>query len=613
VGRLAPGVSVGEARARLELAARQLHAAYAEAWSDHAGGTRRLELLPEAEARISPRGVGPVLGFSALLALVAGIVLLIAVANVGNLMLARAASRRREIAVRLALGASRGRVVRHFLTESLLVAALGGALGLLIAAWAGQILSALRPPTPVPIQLEVAIDARVLAFTVGLTLLTGVLLGLLPGLQAARPDLVPALKNDEAGPTTSRRGRRLGRLFVTAQVALSTVLLIGASLLLRGLARATDVSPGFDVEAPQLVPVDLGLAGYDVAQTADLIERLAERLPGLPGVRAAGLTLTLPLELHTVQRTMRGEGHVPGIGEDEGIYFGVVGPGHFEALGIPIRRGRGFEPADRADSPGVVVINERLAERFWPGQDPVGRRVLVGGGGELPASVPADDPRWREVVGVAADSTYRTLGEEPLAFLYLPITQDFGFVERYARFFPLHVALRGDGDPEALRRSVAGALAEIDPELPVFPARSLRDWLGLALLPTRVASAAFAGFGVLGLALASLGVYGVVAYSVARRTREIGVRLALGASARDVLNLVLRDGLRLAASGLLLGALLSASLARALGALLFGLPPFDPVSFAVVPALLALVSFAASALPARRAVRVDPVDALRRE
>ena len=603
LGRLRPGVTSTEAQARLDVLASQLRAAYPDQWTDLKGQTRRLSLLREDQARVEPHAQAPLMGFSALLALVVGAVLLIACANVANLMLARASTRRREIAVRLSLGASRGRLVRQFLTESVLVAALGGALGTLFAFWASDTLSALQPPLPVPVQLDVALDARVLAFALGLTLATGVLLGLAPALQASRPDLVPALRDEGGGGTTGARGRWLRRAFVTAQVALSLMLLAGAGLLLRGLARATTLSPGFDPEGVQVVSVDLGLTGYELAEATALVDQLAERGSRLPGVRAASLTVTLPLDLHAPRRGTRVEGYERRPGEDMEFHFGVVGPGYFDAMRIELLRGRPFGPEDRADAPGVVIVNESFAERFWPGQDPIGKTIQIRG----------DRSPRLSVVGLARDSKYRTLAEESAPYYYLPILQDYGYALRFTRLFPASLVARTTGDPATAVRAITAALAEIDSRLPVYPAKSMLEHMGLSVLPSRVAGALFAGFGLLGVALASLGLYGVVAYAVSQRTREIGVRIALGASAQSVFSLVLRDALSLVGVGMLIGTLLAAVLAQALRGLIYGLSPVDPVTFVGVPLLLTAVALLASALPARRATKVDPIVALRYE
>jgi putative ABC transport system permease protein len=603
VGRLQRGVGIRDARARLAVLASQLGAAHPDYWSDVAGKTRRLSLVPESQARVPPTANGPVLGFSALLALVVALLLLVAAANVAGLMLARASTRRREIAVRLALGADRARLVRLFLAESVLVAVLGGALGMLIAAWASRALRAFSPPLPVPVHLDVVVDGRVLAFGIGLSLVTGLLLGLAPAWHAASPDLLPALKDEGTSVGSGSRGRRLRRAFVVAQVALSMVLLAGAGLLLRGMTRATRLSPGFAVDDVGLVPIDVGLAGYDVARATALIDALAERAEQLPSVRACGLTMTLPLELHVARRYTLAEGHVPQPGEDMEQYFGVVGPGHFAALGISILRGREFTPEDRADTPAVVIVNETFARRFWPGEDPIGKTIRVRDENAPP----------RTVVGLARDSKYRTLGEAPLPFYYLPIPQDYAFVRRFARLFPLHVVVRGEGDPRSLARAVSTVLAGIDPKLPAYPPTSMMQHLGLSVLPSRVASALFGAFGLVGLLLASLGLYGVVTYSVSQRTREIGVRIALGATGRDVLLQVLREGLGLSVKGVALGALLAAGVGPAMGSLLYGLSPFDPVTFVLVPLVLAAVALAATTIPARRAARIDPVVALRCE
>jgi predicted permease len=603
VGRLERGVGIGDAQARLDVLASQLHTAHPDEWTDRAGKTRRLSLVPESEARVTPMASGPVLGFSALLGLVVALLLLVAAANVAGLMLARASTRRREIAVRLALGASRARVVRHFLAESVLVATLGGGLGVLIAAWASRALRALSLPLPVPVHLEIVVDARVLAFGIGLSLVTGVLLGLAPAWHAAGPDLLPALKDEGTSLASGSRGRRLRRAFVVAQVSLSMVLLVGAGLLLRALTRATRLSPGFAVEDVGLVPVDVGLARYDVARTTALIDGLSDCAARLPGARACGLTMTLPLELHVARRSTLAEGYVPKPGEDTEQYFGDVGPGHFAALGIPILRGREFTAADRADSPGVAIVNETFASRFWPGQDPIGRTIRVRG---------KDGPALT-VVGLARDSKYRSLGEAPMPFYYLPILQDYAFVRRYARLFPLHVVVRGEGDPRSLARAATTVLAGIDPRLPAYPPKSMLEHLGLSVLPSRVASSLFGAFGLVGLLLACLGLYGVVAYSVTQRTQEIGVRIALGATGRDVLLQVLREGLGLTARGVAIGLILAAGVGPAMGSLLYGLSPFDPVTFVLVPIALAAVALAATTIPARRAARIDPVVALRYE
>jgi putative ABC transport system permease protein len=603
VGRLSRGVGIRDAQARLDVLASQLRAAHPDEWTDLGGKTRRISLVPESQARVPPMASGPVLGFSALLGLVVAVLLLVAGANVAGLMLARASTRRREIAVRLALGANRARVVRLFLAESVLVAVLGGVLGILVAVWATRALRAFSLPLPVPIHLQVAVDARVLAFGIGLSLVTGLLLGLAPAWHAAGPDLLPALKDEGTSLASGSRGRRLRRAFVVAQVSLSMVLLVGAGLLLRGLTRATRLSPGFAVEDVGLVPVDVGLAGYDVARTTALIDGLSDCAARVPGVRACGLSMTLPLELHVARRSTLAEGYVQQPGEDMEQYFGDVGPGHFAALGIPILRGREFTAEDRADSPGVTIVNETFAKRFWPGRDPIGKTIRVRG----------EDGPALTVVGLAKDSKYRTLGEAPLPFYYLPITQDYGFVRRYSRLFPLHVVVRGEGDPRSLARAVTTVVAGIDHLLPAYPPRSMLDHLGLSVLPSRVASSVFGAFGLVGLLLACLGLYGVVAYSVTQRTQEIGVRIALGATGRDVLLQVLREGLGLTAKGVAIGVILAAGVGPAMRSLLYGLSPFDPVTFVLVPLVLGAVALAAATIPARRAARIDPVVALRYE
>lgn len=604
LGRLKPGLSLTEAQLQLDVLAGQLKASYPDQWTDAKGETRRVSLLPESGARLLPDAQSAAAAFSALLALVVALVLLIACANVANLMLARAASRRREVAVRISLGASRARLMRQFLVEGVLVAALGGVLGAQLAFWAGDALSALRLPLPVPLHLNVQPDARVLGFGLALTLLTGLLLGLAPALQASRPDLQPVLKDEGSGIRGGQRGHRLRRIFVATQVALTLVLLAGASLLLRGLERAASLRPGFDPEGVALLGVDLGLAGYDEARTAALIGALAERTPGSQGIAAASLAWSLPLDpLLSARRGTGVDGYEPRPGEDMELHFGVVGPGFFEALRIPVVRGRGFTKDDRVGAAGVVIVNEAFAQRFWPGQDPLQRTIRIEG---------ADGPRLT-VVGVARDSRYLSLSEDRLPYYYLPLLQDFRYVREMGEFAPVTVLVRAEGDPLAAATRLAAELHSLDARLPVYAPRTMLDHLGLSVLPSRIAGTLFGGFGLLGIALASLGLYAIVAHAASQRTQEIGVRIALGASRSDVLRLVVGDGMRLVGVGLAAGLLLSAGLSQAMRSLLYGLPVLDPVTFAGAPLLLGTVALAASALPARRAARLDPAAALRCE
>jgi predicted permease len=353
-----------------------------------------------------------------------------------------------------------------------------------------------------------------------------------------------------------------------------------------------------------LLSADLSLAGYDAPRAAAFASELAERLQAVPGVEAAGLAAALPLDPHAqARRRVRVPGYTEKPGEDMEVNLGVVGTGYFEALRIPILRGRAFSQADLPGSPRVVVVNESFARRFWPGLDPIGRTFRSGG----------EDGPTLEVVGLARDGKYGSLGEDPRAFFYQPFVQDFDFARRLGAFMPAAIAVRTTGDPLEPAAALRTLVQSLDPRLPVYGARSLEQHLGVALLPARVAGYALGFFGLLGLGLASLGLAGIVAYSVSQRTHEIGVRVALGARRADVLRLVLGEGLRLTALGLAIGAGLALATARLVAGFLRGVSASDPATFLGVAALLALTALAASYLPARRAMRVDPIRALRYE
>jgi predicted permease len=521
---------------------------------------------------------------------------------VANLALARLLDRGREIALRAALGAGRGRLVRQFAAETLVVALLGGALGTLLAFAATDAIAALRLPLPVPISLDVRPDLGVLGFMLGVSLLAGLALGLLPSLQAARVDVLPGLKDEPSSRPAARRGLR--GAFVAAQVALSLVLLSGALLFQRGLGRAAAIDPGFDASAVLAIPADLVLSGYDEPRLAAYQQRLLERVGGLEGVEAAALTANLHLDpMSIMRRGLRIDGYVPAADEDMEVHAAAVGAGFFEALRIPIVRGRAFAEADRPGAPLVAVVNESFARRYWPGQDPLGRRLSTSG----------EQGPFLEVVGVARDAKYGTLGEAPRPFFYVPFVQDFRFVQSVGSFLPATVLVRTTGDPGARAAAIRQAVQDLDPAVVLSPARPLADLLGLSVLPTRVAGTVLAAFGAFGLGLAALGLSGVVAQTVARRTREFGVRLALGAGRGHVTRQALAECSRLVALGALTGLGLALAFGRLATGFLYGLSPSDPLAFGAATALLLAVALVAGWLPARRAGQVDPAAALRSE
>jgi predicted permease len=526
---------------------------------------------------------------------VVGLVLLIACANVANLLLARTAARSREIAVRLSLGASRGRLLRQLLTESLLLSVLGGAGGVLLGLWGRDLLWANRPTQLPAAALELALDGRVLAFTIGLSVLTGMLFGLAPALQASRPDLVSSLKDRAGEPVTAHRRFGMRGALVVAQVALSLVSLVGAGLFLRSLGNTQRIDLGFAADRLVTLGFNLGAQGYSEARGREYERQVLDRVRALPGVESATLATNTPLFGGGILRSVFPEDAEPG-SKRSGILVQVdtVAAGYFKTLGIPIVRGRDFNDFDRPGSPQVVVINETMAKRFWPDQDPLGKRFKFHGATE-----------FSEVVGVAKDSKYNFPGEDPQPYLYQPLEQN------YADNLSLHVRARSDAP--AVLGAARASVQELDRNLPLVSVFTMADVLHNALWAPRIGAALLSLFGLLALVLAAVGMYGVMAYTVSLRTQEIGIRMALGAGQRQVLQMILRQGMTLVVIGVGLGLAAAFALGRLVSNLLFGVSPFDLAAFGGTALLLAAVAVAANYLPARRAMRVDPIRALRYE
>ncbi len=590
VGRLAPGASRPAAEAELGTIVRGLATARGETVDPRANPVR-----VEAENRRFADHQAEVTAFMAVLMAIVGVVLLVACVNLAGLLLARASARRREIAIRLAVGAGRGRLLRQLLTESLLLGLSGGGGGVLLALWGTDLLARLRPAADVTIALDLGLDARVLGFALGVSVLTALAFGLVPALAATRSDVVSALK-DEA-PGGGRRRSRLRNGFVVAQVALSLLLLLGAGLLTRSLRNAGAIDPGFDPADVTVVPFDVGIQGYSAARGQIFYADLLERARALPGVRAAALAENVPLGLGNQAMGFNAPGVTPPEGRGSIVAdFNIVSPGYFAALRIPLLSGRDFAATDRAGGPAVAIVNATMARRFWPGGTALGRRIWAGR---------VDTTGGYEVVGVVADGKYRTLGEEPRNYVYLAYPQS------PATALTLHLKVAGGLD--AVLGGLRDAVRALDPSMPVLTPMSLRSAIGISLLPHRLAAGVAAAFGLIGALLAALGIYGVTAYTVSQRAREFGVRLALGARAGDVFRLVLGQGMRLALTGVALGVMGALALTRFLGSLMYGLSPTDPVTFGGVTAGLAAVVLLACFVPARRATRVNPVDALRSE
>jgi predicted permease len=582
VARLRPGVSVEQARADINAVHRPLAATYAE----DRGTTVRLGRMADEG---SSAWFGPVMG--ALLGVTA-LLLLVACANIANLLLARATARRREVAIRLAVGAGRLRLVRQLLTESMLLALAGGALGILIALWGKEALMASVPPMPFPLAVEFSLDPGILCFALLATLATGAAAGLAPALKATRGDLVSDLR-DGAASAAPRRSSLQSSL-VTAQVALSLVSLVCAGLFLRGLLRARDVDMGYREPGRLLLAeTDLFMAGYTDSTGPVALDRLLERVRAVPGVRSA-TTATMGLQgfgtWGTASAEIEGYSFQPD--ENRAVEFNRVGPDYFQTVGTPVLRGRGIGLDDRAGNLPAIVVNESFVRRFWPGQDPLGRRIRLG-------------ETWRTVVGVSRDAAYRPDNRPPPPIFFVPILQS------YRSASTVHV--RAAGDPLLMQQALRRAFEVVNADLPFTDVRTGVQQVGVVLFAQRLGAGALALLGLLALGLSALGIYGVLSYSVSQRTREIGIRVAIGASKRDVIAMVVGGAARLSAVGLALGLVLAVGAGRLLRSQIFGVSPLDPVTFVGVVVLLAAVALLAAWLPARRAARVDPIIALQAE
>ena len=581
VGRLKPGVDVGRARAEIARLAEQLVPPRS------AGDRARPVTLLQWSGGLDPRDRQSVAPVGQMLMGLVGIILLIACANVANLLLARGAARQKEIAIRQTLGASRSRLVRQLLAESLLLAVIAGGAGLLLSMWSADLLQKVQLPTAFPVIVDLGPDARVLVFTLLASIATGVVFGLAPALQAVRPELVAALHDNLLVGGHAYRPSRLRSTLVGAQVALSVVVLVAAGLFVRSLLRITAVDPGVAIDDRLVMPINAG--AYAEARGSLLYREVTDRVGAMRAVQSAALVRFAPL-------TMSGSGEwaitVEGQTEKaphQEAGANIVSPRYFETLGIPIVRGRAFDDRDRAGSAGVVIVTETMARRFWPGQDALGRRLKSGG-------------RWLEVVGIARDSSYRSIGELPSPHMYLPLLQ------HYQPRMTLVVHARGDS--RAMMLAVRQEVQRVSGAVPVADLRTFAQAIEAGMFPTRAGAALLTILGLLALTLAAAGVYGVSSYAVSQRTREIGIRIALGGRREDILRLMIGDGLRPVAIGAVVGLVLSVGLAQLLPSLLLGLSPLDPVTFAVVPALLGSIASLATYLPARRATKVEPVRAL---
>jgi len=585
IGRLKEGMSWAQAESDLNLIAAQLGREYPKA-------NEGLIILLSKPGLFGNAMRGTVLTFTAVSMGVVVLVLLLACTNLANMLLARATERHREIAIRLAIGAGRARLLRQLLTESVLLALLGCAFGLALAYGAVE-LARFRMPVIfgfAPIDLQ--IDWRVLVFTLALSFLTGVLLGLLPGLQATRPDLIPALKNESA--LGGYRRSRLRNMLVVAQMSLSLVLLLCAGLVLRGLQRAQQIDPGFNPRNAVEVSIDLGLQRYDRERGREFQRQALERARSLPGLQAAALTARPPLGSNQLGKGVFIQGDEPKNANQAPIVLTTsISLDYFRTMETRLLQGRDFTAQDVAQSPPVAIVNEAFARRFWPGENPIGKRFNFTTG------------NWIEIVGVAQDGKYSSVDEKPESFVYLPLAQNYeGQVTLIAR---------GAGDPNLLTAAIRNAVREVDGNLPLYNARTMVEHMELPLQPARIAATALGGFGALALLLAAVGVFGVMSSAVTQRTREIGVRMALGAGSMEILKLIVGQGALLVGIGVVIGLGAAVLGTRLLANYLFGLSALDPLTFVGVTALLTATAFLACYLPARRATKVDPMVVLRQE
>jgi putative ABC transport system permease protein len=587
ITRLKPGVTIPQAQAEMNTINQRLAQSYVET---NSGWTVKLTELRE-------RLVGSMRTSLLVLLGAVAFVLLIACANVANLLLARATARHREIAVRAALGASRWRIVRQLLTESVLLSIVGGGAGLMLGIWLTKLLIAVSPPNT-PRFDEIRPDARVFAFTLGLTILTGLLFGLVPALQSSRIDLNERLKEGGRGGSGGGTHQRMRRLMMVSEIALSFMLLVGAGLLIKSFIHLRDVSPGFNPENVLTMRVSLMPAKYPQGEPRiQLLRQGLERLKGLPGVESAGAVLSLPLggDTFNVGRGFIREGR-PATPEESGnaAYLAAT-PDYFRTLKIPLVNGRFFSEQDTEQSTKVVVVNETMARQLWPGESPVGRHITIWRDEQFP----------REIVGVVGDAK-PALDIEAGAQMYVPYAQDSGWGS-------LSLVIRTVGEPSAMATAVRNEIRTLEKGIPVYNVKTMNEVLMTSVGPRRTPMLLLSAFAAVALLLAMIGIYGVTAYYVTERTQEIGIRMALGAQMGDVMKLVLRGGMTLALIGIGVGLVGAYFLTRLMTSLLFGVKPTDALTFVAVSLCLLVTALLACYLPARRATKVDPLVALHYE
>ncbi|MDQ3256001.1 MAG: ABC transporter permease, partial [Acidobacteriota bacterium] len=561
-GRLKDGATIEQAQSEMSSLAAQIAQQFPESNRDQGVDVQRASTVP-GEVR------GALVGFMSLLMGLVALVLLIACANVAGLFLARASARRKEIAIRAALGASRWRIVGQLLTESVVLFLIGGAFGVLVAFWATDLLQAFKPPAEVPLSFDFGVDYRVLLFTLMTSLTTGILFGLAPALAISKPDVMSSLKAGTPGSAGASHKSRTRNLFVIAQVAVSLVLLVAAGLFLRSLQNASAIEIGFHPENVHLVTFDLRTQGYDKTKGQEFYRQIIERVATMPGVEAVSLARMIPLNGNSYMEGV----NVPGFEPPEGrstfqTDVNIVDAGYFETVQLPIVRGRDFDATDGEGAPRVCVVNETMARGFFPGADvssAVGQRITFGEASDNTAA-------QTEIIGIVKDGKYGTLGEDARPYIFKPLKQN------YTGEMTLHVRT-GATNAARVLAAVRGEVNTLDRDLPLLNVMPMTDAVGFSLIPLRMAASVVGTLGTLGLLLAGIGIFGVVNYSVVNRTREIGIRMALGAQRADVLRLVVRQGMTLALVGVCIGLGIAFALSRLLISLLYGISATDPLTF----------------------------------
>ena len=612
IGRLKPGTTIEQAKTRFELLSREMQTTHPEEWRSKgsSGAARELfvSVLPERDTRIHPEMQIGAYAVVALLVVIVNLVMLIACMNLANMLLARAVVRRKEIAVRLTLGATRLRLIRQLITESVLLSLIAGAIGVVVAVWWLDLLFAFMPALPegIRVALDLQLDWRVLVYTMGFSTLTGVLFGLAPALQSSKTDVSTVLKDDSSAVTGGYRRSGIRAALVVTQVAFSLLLLIGAGLVLRSLEKVRPTRLGFSSDNVLVASLTLNEPRYDRGKSQEFYRQVSERISSMPGVKSVSLVAGMPGGfLSRSRRSTEIEGYQASPGESLEIDSSFVGPGYFTNMKVPIVQGRDFHERDRDGAPCVAVVNEAFRQRYLPASGSALGKHLV----KVESGVPAR--QMCEIVGVVRDNHWQSLQKDLRPFFWLALQQSY----RSRMSLLVHT----EGDPASQIGAVRRAVLSLDPNMPMNDVQTLVQYFSASAYPFRLLGVVMGACGVMALLLATIGVYGVVSYSVAQRTREVGIRMALGALQKEILKMVIGQGMVLVTWGLVLGLLLSFALTRVLTSslfgteLLFGVSATDSLTFAGVTILLAVVALAACGIPALRATKVDPIEALRYE